>query len=95
MHFEWDEDKNQANQKKHGIAFEFAANVFDDPLALTFPERVVNSEQRWITMGVVGGQVILLVAHTVVGDIEEIVRIISARKAKPIERRRYEEGIEH
>ena len=72
----------------------FAAEVFADPLAITFPERVVESEQRWITMGAVAGEVILLVAHTVVEDLDEVLRIISARKAKPKERKLYEEGIE-
>jgi uncharacterized protein len=94
MQFEWDENKNQANQRKHGIAFEFAAGVFADPLAITFPERIVDSEQRWVTMGAIAGEVILLVAHTVVEDMDEVMRIISARKAKPKERKLYEEGIE-
>jgi uncharacterized DUF497 family protein len=94
VRFAWNEDKNRTNLAKHGISFAIAAKVFDDPRALTFPERVVEGEQRWKTIGWAAGvPVILSVAHTVAeGGEEELIRIVSARKATARERRGYEEG---
>jgi uncharacterized protein len=96
LRFEWDPAKAEANRRKHGVSFETALRVFADPFALTTAERIEDGEQRWQTLGLVGGQVILLVAHTVSEDIEdgqgvEVIRIISARKADRTEKRRYEE----
>lgn len=93
--FTWDEAKNRSNQKKHdGIAFEEAAYVFRDPFRLTRQDRIEDGEERWQTIGVVHGVTVLLVAHTITEDddgetIEEI-RIISARRATPKERKHYE-----
>ena len=94
MRFVWDEKKSRTNLAKHGIAFLTAAKVFDDPRALSFPDRSVEGEQRWKTIGWAKGvPVILTVAHTVYEEgTEEIIRIISARKATPGERRDYEES---
>jgi uncharacterized DUF497 family protein len=93
VRFEWDERKNRANQKKHGVSFELAQRVFDDPLALSRLDTVENDEQRWQTLGVVGEVVILLVVHTVQEEYGEgVIRIISARKATKHERRHYEQG---
>jgi uncharacterized protein len=93
VHFDWDESKNRANQRKHGVSFELAKQVFADPLALSRLDRAEDYEQRWQTLGLVGGTVILLVAHTVREEHdEEIIRIISARKATRRERRHYEQG---
>jgi len=94
MRFVWDETKSRMNLVKHGIAFPTAAKVFDDPRALSFPERVVEVEQRWKSIGWAAGvPVILAVGHTVSGEgTEEIIRIISARKATPGERREYEQS---
>lgn len=47
MRFVWDKTKSWTNLDKHGIAFPTAAKVFDDPSALSFPERVVEGEQLW------------------------------------------------
>ncbi len=92
VRIEWDENKNRANQRKHGVSFELAQEVFDDPLALSRPERVVGSEERWHTLGLIEG-VVLLVTHMVQGDEgEEVIRIITARKATAHERRHYEQG---
>lgn len=93
MQFTWDEKKNQANQRGHHVSFELAKEVFADPLALSHMDRVEEGEQRWQTLGTVGGTVILLVAHTTSEqEEEEVIRIISARKATKYERRAYEEG---
>lgn len=97
MRFTWDDTKNRSNQKKHdGIAFEAAAHVFRDPLRLTRQDRVENGEERWQTIGVVYGVTLLLVAHTITEDDDdgepvEIIRIISARRATPKERKHYEQ----
>jgi uncharacterized DUF497 family protein len=93
-YFEWDEQKAEINIRKHGIRFEDAARVFDDPLAVTDQDRIENGEQRWQTVGVVDGYLLLLVAHTVRFEDEgiEVVRIISARRLDRAERRRYEHG---
>jgi uncharacterized DUF497 family protein len=90
MEFEWDPQKDRANQKKHGVSFEVAMRVFADPLRKTALERVVDGEERWQTIGMVEGILLLLVAHTWEGDDPELIRIISARKAEPSERRGYE-----
>lgn len=92
MQFTWDERKNRINRQKHGISFETAVLVFDDPHQVSRLERTVDGESRWQTIGMVNGIHVLLVAHTVSenGD-EEIIRIISARKATPRERRVYAE----
>jgi uncharacterized protein len=89
----WDEKKNQLNQRDHHVSFEVAQAVFADPLALSHMDRVENGEQRWQTVGMVEGPVILLVAHTVQDhEDEEVFHLISARKATKHERRAYEEG---
>lgn len=93
MKFAWDENKNQINQSKHQVSFETAQHVFDDPLHVSRQERVENGEQRWQTIGMVYGVVVLLVAHTVTeSDGEETIRIVSTRKADKTERRIYEQS---
>ncbi len=92
MKFEWDEEKNTLNKVKHKISFELASLVFKDPLALTQFNSHINNEERWHTIGMVGGEVIVLVVHThKLEDNKEIIRIISARKATSHERRKYED----
>ena len=92
----WDDSKNRSNQTKHdGISFQIAAWVFLDPLRLTRQDRFEGNEERWQTIGIVNGVVLLLVAHTIVEfgpDDEKIeeIRIISARRATPRERKHYE-----
>ena len=88
MEFAWDERKNRTNRKKHGVSFETAILVFDDPYHLTRQDREVDGELRWQTIGMVNRVHVLLVAHTVSED-EEVVRILSARKATRRERSMY------
>ena len=91
MIFAWDENKNRINRRKHGVSFEAAARVFDDPLAVSYVERVAEGQERWHTIGLAGGITLLLVVHTVEEENgEEKIRIISARKADPGERTLYE-----
>jgi uncharacterized DUF497 family protein len=93
-YFEWDDKKAASNHRKHGVHFEDAARAFDDPFAISEQDRIENGEQRWQTIGITGGCLLLLVAHTVRAENEgiEIVRIISARRVDRKERRRYEHG---
>lgn len=65
---------------------------FDDPHALTEPDRVESGELRWRTIGLIGSTVILLVAHTIEEGDVEIIRIVSARRATRQERIRYDEN---
>ena len=93
--FSWDEEKNESNRKKHGVGFEMAQFVFNDPLPISRQDRVENGEQRWQTMGIVGSVVLLLVAHTwqVTEDNSEHIRIISARRATRMEKTVYEKNV--
>ena len=93
IRFEWDEENGTAHFKKHKVSFEMAARAFADPFALTSHDRIENGEQRWQTIGMVDGHLVLLVAHTVGEDNDgiEVIRIISARKADPKERKRYDQ----
>ena len=95
MRFVWDPAKAESNHRKHGVRFEDAVRVFFDPLHLTVQDRVEGSEYRWQTIGQVGGAAVLLVAHTVTEEGPEpveTIRIISARRATPQERKRYANG---
>ena len=88
--FEWDEAKAWSNERKHGISFELARSIFIDPFALIEQDRIVGGETRWRTIGMALGGTVLFVAHTVEEKGEyELVRIISARRATPRERRFY------
>lgn len=84
--FEWDAHKAAENHAKHRITFEMARDVFDDPFIVEWPDDAQGAgEQRFSALGMVGGR-ILFVAYTMRGD---TIRIISARRAEPFERRRY------
>ncbi len=92
MRWIWDTAKNRRNKRMHGLSFETAIHVFDDPLAASQPDPH-PAEERWQTLGMIGG-VVVFVVHTwpepdATG--EEIGRIISARKATSHERKAYEE----
>lgn len=96
LRFEWDPGKAAVNLQKHGVSFETATRVFDDPFLLTYLERIEEGEERWQTIGSIEGLVVVLVVHTIREDYEEdhqveVIRIISAREAGRKERRRYEE----
>ena len=91
MTFEWDERKAAANFKKHHVAFEEAASVFLNALAITFPDPDHSlEERREITLGYTMKGRLVFVSHCERG---QGIRIISARVATRIERKQYEEGI--
>jgi len=92
VRFEWDEAKAASNLRKHGVRFDDAMLVFGDSFAVMEEDCIVG-EVRWQTLGWPGGNLLLLVAHTVRNEGEdEIIRIISARKATRKERKRYDEN---
>ena len=93
MQFTWDERKNWLNRQKHRVSFETAVLVFDDPYHVSRMDREVEGELRWQTIGMAQGMQVLLVAHTVAeADDEEVIHVISARKATPRERSIYAQG---
>jgi uncharacterized DUF497 family protein len=87
--FEWDDHKAAVNLRKHGVSFEEAITALADPRAIEAPD--LADPDRWITIGYSALQRALFVVHT-----ETLprgrTRIISARKASPAQRRKYEEG---
>ncbi|MEG3834519.1 MULTISPECIES: BrnT family toxin [unclassified Microcoleus] len=90
MKFEWDEKKAAVNLSKHGISFEEARTVFDDPLYVDFydPDHS-DEEDRYIIVGESQQGNLLIVSYTERAD---FIRLISARKVTRVEREVYEEG---
>lgn len=86
--FEWDDRKAASSMKKHGVSFEEAVTALADPNALTAPDMA--EQDRWITIGLSALLKVLFVVHCEVVSAGR-VRIISARKATPAQRRKYDE----
>lgn len=86
--FEWDVTKATANLRKHKVDFEDAVTVFNDPLSITLddPDHSAD-ERRFVTIGHAKSHRLLVVCHC---DREDRIRLITARKANPHERRYYE-----
>ena len=91
--FEWDENKNQINIRKHGISFEEAQTVFFDDDAIYFddPDHSIG-EERFLILGISQLQRICIVSHCYRGN-DDTIRIISARKATKKEAKFYREGL--
>jgi uncharacterized DUF497 family protein len=86
INFEWDDEKDKLNQKTHGISFEDAKFVFNDPLKIILPDLYHSEkEERWLAIGFVSR--VLFVVFT--ERSENTIRIISARTATKAERRLY------
>jgi hypothetical protein len=92
MRFAWDEAKNAANIRKHGIDFADAIDVFNHPALMLLDDREDYSEERWVAIGWMQAVVGVVIYTEREGD---VIRIISARKATTNEVRRYEQGIEN
>ena len=88
--FEWDENKNQANIRKHGVSFEQAVRIFEGPCLTWIDDRDIYSEMREVSIGMIDGAATVIVVHA---DRNNITRIISARAANRRERRRYAKEI--
>ncbi len=94
LRFEWSKAKNEANRAKHGIDFDTAQLVFDDPFCVTFVERLSDGEERWHAIGSIQDVIVLVVVHTYWQEgSEEVIRIISARRATGRERKLYAQAI--
>ena len=93
IRFEWDPRKNRANRAKHGVSFEEARTAFLDEHARVIrdPEHS-EDEQRFVLLGLSIGLRLLVVCHCY-RQSDEVVRIISARKADAGERRQYAEHL--
>ena len=89
--FEWNVEKARRNLAKHGVAFEDAALVWDDPLYVVRFDRIEDGEERWHALGRAFGVVVLLVVHVFPAD-DDVIRVVSARRATKGERRVYENG---
>jgi uncharacterized DUF497 family protein len=87
MRVVWDPRKAAANVRQHGIGFSDAATVLDDPMAVTI-EDARHGEQRFVTLGADLLSRVLIVVYAYSG--EEEIRLISARRAAPKERKAYE-----
>ena len=92
IRFEWDTRKAEVNKRKHGISFELAKEVFEDEFQARSPRGIEDGEERWWTIGLVGTWTLVVIHTWIENEEEDIIRIISARKATASERRRYEEG---
>lgn len=90
MRFEWDEQKNQINIRKHGIDFSDAADIFKHPMLTLHDGREDYGEDRWIALGWIRSTIGVVVY---VERDEDVIRIISARKATKNEVKRYEQSI--
>lgn len=90
MQVEWNPNKAHSNLEKHGISFSDAEGVLFDPNALSFEDTMAQGEQRFIVIGMDHLWRLLVVVYTHRGD---NIRLISARRATPNERRKYENGI--
>ena len=94
MKFSWDPRKADSNLRKHGIAFDEAITVFNDPIALIFDDMVHSEEEhREIIIGFSTLRRLILVCF--VERSEDTIRIISARRATKVEIRDYEKNAQH
>lgn len=90
LEFEWDPEKAEANQKKHGVSFDEASTVFADPLSLTISDPDHSeSEERMLLLGTSRSGRLLVISHTWQ---DRRIRLISAREANRRERNDYDEN---
>ncbi len=92
MKFEWDENKNQINIRKHGIDFNDTTDIFNHPMLTLEDTRAAYGEVRWVAIGWLKALVGVVVYTEQIGD---TIRIISARKATKREVRRYEQSFKN
>jgi uncharacterized protein len=90
MRFDWDQDKAVSNRSKHGVSFEEAKTVFDDPLYVDFYDPAHSEEEdRYLIVGESSQRRLLIASYTERGN---LIRLISAREVTRTERKVYEEG---
>jgi uncharacterized DUF497 family protein len=89
----WSKTKNAKNLKEHGIDFKDAVKVFNDPFAIEdFDAANSIDEDRYNVTGLIDGRLVIIVTNTHF-DQFNMIRIISARKTEPHERRKYDDNI--
>jgi uncharacterized protein len=89
LDFEWDERESVENLKKHGVSFEAASGVFNDPFALDFEDRTMDDGEVRRSIIRMANALRLMIAYT---EREDTIRLISARKATRPERKQYDDG---
>ena len=90
MNFEWDEEKNEENIRKHGFDFADAWEIFESPMRAALDTREGYGEDRLNGIGLLGNRIVVVVFT---GRGEDIIRIISLRKALRHERKKFEEAL--
>lgn len=91
MRFDWDDQKAESNEQKHGVSFEEAETVFyDENARLMYDPEHSLEEERYILLGMSSSLRLLVVCH-LYRESDELIRIISARKATKRERQQYHE----
>jgi hypothetical protein len=90
VRFEWDDEKNKSNIRKHGFDFADAWEIFEAPLLAGLDDREDYGEERWIGIGSLSGLIVVVVFTE---RDAETIRLISLRKASRYERIKYEEAI--
>jgi len=93
MEFEWNENKNGENIRKHGFDFADAWQVFENPLLVKLDDRTDYGEDRWTGIGMMSNGIVIVFVFT--ERDQETIRIISMRKATKNERTRYEKAIKN
>ena len=89
IRFDWDQRKSRANESKHGVSFSEAQSVFYDENALLIPDPDHSQdEDRFVLLGVSATARVLVVCHCY-RESDEIIRIISARRANRTEQASY------
>lgn len=90
MRFQWDDEKNRANIRKHGLDFADAPEIFAAPMLVAIDDREDYGEDRWIGIGTLRSRVVVVVYTEADAD---TTRLISLRKAISYERQRYEQAL--
>ncbi len=89
IRFDWDKNKSESNFKKHGVSFMEATSVFDDDEArLIFDPEHSENEDRFVLLGISCSLKVLIVVHRY-NDVDNVIRLISARKATKSEEKQY------
>jgi uncharacterized protein len=93
MEFQWDQNKNNTNIKKHGIDFIDAIEMFQHPLLASIDRRKNYDEERWVGIGILKG-IIAVIVYTE-DNYNDSIRIISVRKATKNESEKYKENFKN
>jgi uncharacterized DUF497 family protein len=91
LYFEWDEQKRKTNLKKHGVDFADVTGLFYDDETIIIEDPELHNEQRFIALGLDAISRVVVVVHVYKDD--DLIRIISARKADPKERQQFAGGL--